>query len=169
LPITAALLCVQLSPELVAVLINALSEQGAFEQDGRAVRTGGATFLLSMQMPQEILNVVSACPACCSSLTCGREMGICRLIWRGGCDGLYVCRAASALGLYACAVGDSVGRDASFEPHLVRACRLLHPPACSMSCAALGLEGHSAECCTLPLRCPEAATSPTPLSRRRFT
>ena len=40
------------------MLINALSEQGAFEQDGRAVPTGGATFLLTMQMPPEILAAV---------------------------------------------------------------------------------------------------------------
>ncbi|GAB4812983.1 hypothetical protein N2152v2_000029 [Parachlorella kessleri] len=45
----------QLAPELAPVLINALSEQGAFEQDGRAVPTSGATFLLTMQMPPEIL------------------------------------------------------------------------------------------------------------------
>lgn len=45
----------QLSPHLVPVLINALSEQGAFEQGGRTVPAHQANFLLTMQMPAHIL------------------------------------------------------------------------------------------------------------------
>ncbi|KAI7844878.1 hypothetical protein COHA_001531 [Chlorella ohadii] len=42
----------QMSPELLPVLINALSEQGAFQQGGQAVPTTRATFLLTARMPE---------------------------------------------------------------------------------------------------------------------
>jgi hypothetical protein len=41
----------QMAPELLPVLINALSEQGAFQQAGQPVPTTRATFLLTSLMP----------------------------------------------------------------------------------------------------------------------
>lgn len=47
----------QMSPDLLPVLINALSEQGAFQQDGRPVATQEATFLLTSLMPSSVLDL----------------------------------------------------------------------------------------------------------------
>lgn len=46
----------QMSPDLLPVLINALSEQGAFQQDGQPITTVGSTFLFTSLMPAEIFN-----------------------------------------------------------------------------------------------------------------
>ncbi|PSC70620.1 N-acetylneuraminate epimerase [Micractinium conductrix] len=44
----------QMSPGLLPVLINAMSEQGAFQQDGEPVPTSAAMFLLTSLMPSEV-------------------------------------------------------------------------------------------------------------------
>ncbi|KAI3432348.1 hypothetical protein D9Q98_003905 [Chlorella vulgaris] len=49
----------QLSPFLLPVLINGMSEHGSFQQDGRAISTAGATFILTSVMPAELFESMS--------------------------------------------------------------------------------------------------------------
>ncbi|KAL4423663.1 hypothetical protein ABPG75_000964 [Micractinium tetrahymenae] len=49
----------QMSPDLLPVLINALSEHGAFQQDGRPVATKEATFLLTSLMPSTVFDLMA--------------------------------------------------------------------------------------------------------------
>ena len=70
---TSLLLPLQMSPELLPVLVNALSEGGAFEMDGETVPTSGACVLLGGEFsraPTHNQLPATAAQAACPPFSC---------------------------------------------------------------------------------------------------
>jgi hypothetical protein len=73
---------VQMSPSLIPVLVNALSEQGAFQDSGQAVPTAGGTIQRkSLEKLLAASQCCSICPhVCCRSHICSHCFDTCRCV-----------------------------------------------------------------------------------------
>lgn len=67
----------RLNPALLPVLINGMSEQGAYQHGGRSVAASGATFLLTWKAPQAVMAEVRPMFCCFFAPRNSQLVGIC--------------------------------------------------------------------------------------------